>query len=144
MCKIRTNIIDLNNKKPVFYPFSIRVNKCSGSCNNINDPHAKLCIPNFVKNINIKVLNLVPFSNQTGHTEWHESCKCKCRLDVNICNNKQRWNEDKCRCECKELIDKGRCDKEFLWNPSSCDCECDISCDIRECLDYKIVDVEKK
>ena len=33
--------------------------------------------------------------------------KCKCRLDASICNNKQRWNEDKCKCECKELIDKG-------------------------------------
>ena len=46
-------------------------------------------------------------TNQTRHIEWHETCKCKYRLDVNACNNKQRWNEDKCRCECKELIDKG-------------------------------------
>ena len=44
--------------------------------------------------------------------EWHETCKCKCRLDASVCNNKQRWNDDKCRCECKELIDKGVCDKE--------------------------------
>ena len=44
-------------------------------------------------------------------TEWHETCKCKCRLDASACNNKQRWNDDKCRCECKELIDKGVCDK---------------------------------
>ena len=40
-----------------------------------------------------------------------ENCKCKCRLDSSVCNNKQRWNKDKCRCECKELIDKGICDK---------------------------------
>ena len=39
--------------------------------------------------------------------KWHETCKCKCRLDASVCNNKQRWNNDKCRCECKELIDKG-------------------------------------
>ena len=49
-CKIRTKIIDVSNKEPVFYLASIKVNKCSGSCNNINDPYAKLCIPNVLKN----------------------------------------------------------------------------------------------
>ena len=45
--------------------------------------------------------------------KWRETCKSKCRLDASVCNNKQRWNEDKCRCECKELIDKGICNKGF-------------------------------
>ena len=58
-------------------------------------------------------------TNETRHTKWHESCKCICRLDKIICNNKQRWNEDKYRCEWKELIDKGVCDKRFIWNPIS-------------------------
>ena len=79
-CKIRTKIINLNSNETVFYPFSIRVNKCSGSCNNINDPYAKLFIPNVVKNINVKVFNLMSWSNQRRRIEWHESCKCKCRL----------------------------------------------------------------
>ena len=47
-CKIRTEIININNNKAVFYPFSISVNKCSGSCNNINDPYAKLCVSDVV------------------------------------------------------------------------------------------------
>ena len=38
-------------------------------------------------------------------------CKCKCRLDAIICDNKQWWNKNKCTCECKELIDKRICDK---------------------------------
>ena len=63
--------------------------------------------------------------------------KCKCRLDASVCNNKQRWNNDKCRCECKELIDKGICDKGFICNPSNCECECDKSCDTGQCLEYK-------
>ena len=58
-------------------------------------------------------------TNETRHAKWHESCKCICRLDKIICNNKQRWNEDKYRCEWKELIDKGVCDKRFIWNPIS-------------------------
>ena len=89
-CKIRTKIIDINNNEPTFYPFSISVNKCSGSCNNINDPYAKLRVPNVVKNINVKVFNLMSRSNQTRHIEWHETCKCKCRLKSSVCNNKQR------------------------------------------------------
>ena len=63
--------------------------------------------------------------------------KCKCRLDASLCNNKQRWNGDKCRCEWKELIDKGVCDKESIWNPSNCECECDKSCYVGEYLDYE-------
>ena len=50
-------------------------------------------------------------TNETRHIEWNKTCKCKCRLAASVCNNKQRWNEDKCRCECKELIDKEMCDK---------------------------------
>ena len=53
-------------------------------------------------------------TNETRHIRWHETFKCKCRLDANVCNNKQRWNNDKCRSECKELIDKRRCDKGFV------------------------------
>ena len=67
-------------------------------------------------------------ANETRHIKWHETCKCKCRLDTIVCNNKQRWNKVKCRCECKELIDKG-----YTWNPSNCECECDKAC---EYLDY--------
>ena len=51
-------------------------------------------------------------TNATKYIEWHETCKCKRRLDASVCNNKQRWNNDKCsRCECKKLIDKENCDK---------------------------------
>ena len=37
-CKVRPNIADINSNNPMFYPFIIKVNKCSGNCNNINDP----------------------------------------------------------------------------------------------------------
>ena len=108
-CKTRTKIININNNEPVFYPFSIKVNKFSGSCNNINDPYAKLCLPDVDKNINVTVFNLMSFSNQTRHIECHETCKCKCRLDASVRNNKQKWNKGKCRCESrKELSDKER------------------------------------
>ena len=83
-------------------------------------------------------------TNETRHIKWHETCKCKCRLDVSVCNNKQRWKKDKCLCECKELIDKGLCDKEYIWNPSNCKCEFDKSCDFGEYLDYENCKCRKK
>ena len=143
-CKVRPEIVNVNSNEPIFYPFSIKTSKCSGSCNNINDPYAKLCVPDVVKNLNVKVFNLISRTNETRHIEWHETCECKCRLDKSVCNTKQHWNEDKCRCECKELIDKGVCDKGFIWNPSNCECECDKSCDIGEYLDYENCKRRKK
>ena len=40
-CKVSSKIADINSNNPMFYPFSIKVNKCIGNCNNINDPYAK-------------------------------------------------------------------------------------------------------
>ena len=96
-----------------------------------------MCVPDVIKNINVKVFNLISRINETRHIIWDETCKFMCRLSASVCNNRQRWNEDKCRSECKELINKGICDKGFISNPSNCECECDKSCDIGEYLDYK-------
>ena len=95
--RTRTEMININNNETVFYPFSIKVDKCSGSCNDINDSYTKLCVPDIIKSINVKVFSLMSWSNQTRHIEHHKTCKCKCRLDASVCNNKQRCNEDKCR-----------------------------------------------
>ena len=130
----KTRNVNLNSNEPVFYPFSIKISECSGSCNNIN---AKICVPDVVKDLNVKVFNLISRTNETRHIKWYETCKCKCRLDASVCNNKQHWNDDKCRCECEELIDKGVFDKGYAWNPSSCKCECDKSCGVGEYLDYE-------
>ena len=129
-CKVTPEIINVNSDEPSFYPYSVKISTCSGSCNNINDPYAKLCVTDVVKNINVKVFNLVSITNETRHIEWHiETFKCECRLDASVCNNKQRWNKGKCRSECKELIGTGICNKGCIWNPSNCECECDKSCD---------------
>ena len=135
-CKRRLEIINVNSNEPVFYHFSIKTSNCSDSCNNINDPYAKICVPDSVKVLNVKVFNLMSRTNETRHIKYHETCKCKCRLDASVCNNKQRWNDDKCWCESKELIDKGVCDKGYAWNPSNCECECDKSCNFGQYLDY--------
>ena len=99
--KVRPQTVNVNSKQPVFFPFSIKTSKCSSSCNIINGRYAKLCVPDVAKNLNFKVFSLMSRTNETRHIEWHDACKCKCRLDASVCNNKQCWNDDKCRCECK-------------------------------------------
>ena len=71
-CKVRPEIANVSSNEPLFYPFSIRTSKCSGSCNNINDPYAKLCVPDVVKNLNIKVFNLKSRMNETRHIKWQK------------------------------------------------------------------------
>ena len=136
-CKVRPQIVSVNSEGSIFFSFSNKTKKCSGSCNSINNPHGTLCVPDVVKNLNVRAFNLMSGTNETRHTELHETCKCECRLNSSVSNNKQHWNDDKCWCECEELIDKGVCDKGFIWNPSNCKCECCKSCDLSEYLDYK-------
>ena len=83
-CKVRPEIINFNSNEPVFYPFSIKTNKCSGSCNNDNDPYAKICVPDVIKDLTVKVFNLMWRTNEARYIKWHETCKCKCRLDASF------------------------------------------------------------
>ena len=87
-CKVRPQIVDGVRCNPIFYPFRIKINKCSDNYNNINYPYSKICVPDFVKNLNVKVFNLMSRTNETRHVEQHESCRCECRLDAIVCNNK--------------------------------------------------------
>ena len=70
-CKTRPQIVNINSNNPIFYPFSIKISKCSGNCNNINDPYAKICVPDIIKNV--KVFNLMSRTNETKFIEWHET-----------------------------------------------------------------------
>ena len=92
-CKLRPKIVNVNSNEPVFFPFSIKTSKCSDSSNDINELYAKICVPDVKNFLDVNVFNLMLKTNETRHIEWHETCKCKCRLDASFCNNKQRWND---------------------------------------------------
>ena len=63
----------------ILYFILLVLKQINGNCNNINDPYARICVPDVVKNLNVKVFNLMSLTNETRHIEWHESCKCICR-----------------------------------------------------------------
>ena len=139
-CLPRPKILDVNEGvgEALFYPYNILVNKFSGSCDMLDDPMAKLCVPNVIKSVNMKVYNFLMRLNETRNVSWHESCKCVCRLNSSVCNSKQIWNSDTCSCDCNEdFAGIITCNKGYMWNPSTCTCECDMWCKPGQYLDYK-------
>ena len=120
-CMPRPKILDVNEGvgEALFYPYNVQVNKCSGSCNTLDNPIAKLCVPNVIKGINMQVCNFLTMLNETRNVLWHESCRCVCKLNSSICNNKQI------------------CAKGYTWNPSIFECQCDNWCKSCQYLDHK-------
>ena len=103
-----------------YYPFTVKLDKCVGSCNTLNDLSYKVCVSNKTEDLNLSVFNMI-----TGINEWktltkHISCECKCRYDGRTCNSDQWWSNDKCRCECKK---RRVCEKDYVWNPATCSYE---------------------
>ena len=139
-CMPRPKILDVNEGvgEALFYPYNVLVNKCSGSCDTINNHMSKICVPNVIKRVNIQVYNFLMRLNETRNVLWHESCKCVCKLNSSVCNNKQIWNDDTCRCDCNEdFTDIISCAKGYTWNPSIWECLCDTWCKQGQYLDHK-------
>ena len=63
-CKVRPEIISINSNNSMFYPFSVKINKCSSNCNNINDPYPRICVPDVTKDLNVEVFNLLSRTNK--------------------------------------------------------------------------------
>ena len=139
-CMPRPKVLHVNEGvgEVLFYPYNVLVNKCSGSCNTLDDPMARICVPNIIKNINVKVYNFLTRLNETRNVLCHESCKCICLLNSSVRNSKQIWNSDTCRCDCNEDFSGiVNCTKGYMWNPSTCACECDMWCKPGQYLDHK-------
>ena len=76
-CMPRPKILDVNegNGEALFHPYNVLVNKCSGSCNTLDNPMPKTCVPKIIKNVNMQVYNFLMRLNETRNVLWHESCK---------------------------------------------------------------------
>ena len=136
----RPKILNVNEGigEALFYLYNVLVNKCSGSCDTLDNPMSKICVPKIIKNVNMKVYNFLMRLTETRNVLWHESCKCVCRLNSSVGNRKQIWNSDTCRCDCNEdFAGVVSCDKGYMWNPSTSKCQCDMRCKTGQYLDHK-------
>ena len=139
-CMPRPKILDVNEGvyEALFYLYNVQVNKWSGSCDTLDNPMSKICVPHVIKIVNMQVYNILMGLNETRNVLWHENCKCVCKLNSSVCNNKQIWNDDTCRCDCNEdFIDIISCAKGYTWNPSTCECQCDTWCKQGQYLEHK-------
>ena len=116
-CDVKKVIVDNDY---MTFPYKIKVDRCIGSCNNIINPYSKVCVPDIVKNISVKVFDLISQQNKLRNIEFHERCKCDCLLNETVCNDEHRWNKDECKCESLKIEN---CDIGFSWNFNSCECE---------------------
>ena len=139
-CMPRPKILDVNEGvgEALFYPYNVLVNKCSGSCNTLDNPMSRICVPKIIKNVNMKVYNSLMRLNETRNVLWHKSYKCVCKLNSSVCNSKQIWNDDTCRCDCNEdFAGIINCNKGYMCNPSTCECQCNKWCKSGQYLDHK-------
>ena len=136
-CKVRPKIVDINSNNPMIYPFGIKVNKCSGNCNNINNPYAKICVPDTVKDLNIRVFNLMSRNNETRHIEWHKTCNMCDKCDKS-CNIGEYLDYSSCKCrkklvdplveECTENINETKVIKVTVESENKNSCRCYVVC----------------
>ena len=116
-CSVKKIMI---NDDYMTFPYNIKVDRCTGNCNNITNPYSRVCLPDITKNVTVRVFNLISQQNEMKEISFHKSCKCDCLLNETVCNNKQKWNSEECKCECLKIE---RFEEGFVWNVSSSEYE---------------------
>ena len=79
-----------------YYPFSVKLDRCVGSCNTLNDFSNKVCIPNKTEDLNLSAFNMITGINESKTLTKHISCGCKCKFDETKCKSNEWWNNKKC------------------------------------------------
>ena len=106
------------NQEFHYYPFSVKLDKCAGSCNTVNNLSNNVCVPNKTEDLNQSVFNMITGINESKALTKHISCGCKCRFDGRNCNSDQWWNNDKWWYECIKMYEK-----DYVSNHVTCNCE---------------------
>ena len=84
-CMTQPSIINLHpneySQEFHYYPFAVKLDRCVGSCNTLNDLSNKVCVPNKTEDLNLSVFNMITGINESKTLTKHISCECKCRFD---------------------------------------------------------------
>ena len=79
-----------------YYPFAVKLERCVGCGNTLNDLSNKVCVPNKTEGLHLSMFNMIRGINESKTLTKHISCECKCKFDGKKCNSDQWWNNDKC------------------------------------------------
>ena len=123
-CMIQPTLINLcpneYSQEFHYYHIAVKLDRCIGSCNTLNDLSSKVCVPNKTENLSLSVFIMITRINESKTLIKHISSECKCKFDGRKCNSDQWWDNDKCRYKCKK---RHVCEKNYIWNPATCSCE---------------------
>ena len=99
-CMIQPTLINLhpNEYSQEFHycPFAVKLDRCVGSCNTLNNLSTKVCGPNKTEDLILSVFNTITGINESKTLTKHISCKCNRRFKGKKCNSDQWWNNRKC------------------------------------------------
>ena len=89
-CVIQPTLINLHPNEYIqeiyYYPFLVKLDRCVGSCNTLNDLSSKVCAPNKTEKLNLSAFNMVTGINESKILTKHVSCECKCKFHGTKCN----------------------------------------------------------
>ena len=102
----------------------VSLDRCDEKCNTLEDKFGRISIPNKIKDVNLKVLDMMKGKNESKTLIKHISCEWRCKFDGRKCNSEQKWNIDKCQCECKKPIKHYLCEKVYACSHIISACEC--------------------
>ena len=112
-CEIQPTFINLHpneySQEFHYYPFSVKLDRCVESCDNLNDLSNKVCVPNKTEHLNVNLFNMITGINESKLLAKYMSCKCKCEFDERKCNSDQWLNNDNCRCDCCYILICNNC-----------------------------------
>ena len=98
-CKIQPTLINLHsnkfNQELQYDTFPVKLDRCGGSYNTLNDLSNKGSVSNKADELNLSVFNLITGINESEILTKHTSCGCKNKFDKRKCSSDQKWNNDK-------------------------------------------------
>ena len=106
-CMIQPTLINLHpneySQEFHYYPFSVKLDRCVGSCNTMNHLSNKVCVPNKTDDLNLSEFSLITGINESKTLTKDISCECKCKFDGTKFKSNQLLCNNNCRCECKNI-----------------------------------------
>ena len=92
-CIIQCTLINLHpneySQEFQYYPFVVKLDRCVGSCNTLNDLFNKVCVQNKTEDLNLSVFNMITEINESKILTKDISCECTCRFDGKKYNSDQ-------------------------------------------------------